>query len=331
MPIIKGAFRVKKASILNSWNNVHYLLLFLEDRLVFARVGGAWANLTAPQPAVIQEQLKKFRLMQVQEILQLNKRNFQISYNDIVRIKLINETKRGIKTGTLSIMTLKNDTFEIPPYQDFETCFNIVRGVLRGKLDGSGVPAGSQPDTIFLDGGIPMAESNLPWGKVVVAAQQAATMAGTNADSQTIEDMEKAKNERAVKNSANWFFLIAGLSVVNSIFYLSGGKYTFLIGLGITQFIAGFAKGFGEGQLIPFAVILTLLIAAMFAALGLFSRKLMAWAFVTGIILYILDALLFIWVKDWLSFGFHVIALYFLVLGVAACFRLKKTRQIVVE
>jgi hypothetical protein len=69
----------------------------------------------------------------------------------------------------------------------------------------------------------------------------------------------------------------------------------------------------------------------MFAALGLFSRKLMAWAFVTGIILYILDGLLFIWVKDWLSFGFHVIALYFLVLGLAACFRLKKTRQIVVE
>jgi hypothetical protein len=69
----------------------------------------------------------------------------------------------------------------------------------------------------------------------------------------------------------------------------------------------------------------------MFAALGLFSRKLMAWAFVTGIILYILDALLFIWVKDWLSFGFHIIALYFLVLGVAACFRLHKKTQPTLE
>ena len=157
------------------------------------------------------------------------------------------------------------------------------------------------------------------------------TMAGTNTDNPTIYDMEKAKNERAAKNSANWFFLIAGLSVVNSILYLSGGKYTFLIGLGITQFIAGFAKGFGQGQLIPFAVILTILIAGMFAALGLFSRKLMAWAFVTGIILYILDALLFIWVKDWLSFGFHIIALYFLVLGVAACFRLHKKTQPTLE
>jgi len=29
MPIIKGAFRVTKTSILSSWNNVHYLLLFL--------------------------------------------------------------------------------------------------------------------------------------------------------------------------------------------------------------------------------------------------------------------------------------------------------------
>ena len=45
------------------------------------------------------------------------------------------------------------------------------------------------------------------------------TMAGTNTDNPTIYDMEKAKNERAAKNSANWFFLIAGLSVVNSIFY----------------------------------------------------------------------------------------------------------------
>ena len=35
---------------------------------------------------------------------------------------------------------------------------------------------------------------------------------------------EKLKTERRFKSGANWFFWIAGLSIINSIILLAGGK-----------------------------------------------------------------------------------------------------------
>src|SRR6266851_9245535 len=49
--------------------------------------------------------------------------------------------------------------------------------------------------------------------------------------------------ERTAKAGANWFYWIAAMSVVNSIIFLTGGSLVFAIGLGMTQFVDGWARG----------------------------------------------------------------------------------------
>jgi hypothetical protein len=318
MPVLKGSFKVNLKKIAA---NVQYAALFYDDRVVFARVGGHWANARVSSVAEVHRQLEQFRLMRVEDILKLRKKNFQVMYGELVKVKLKDDTWGNIRIGLLSIVTVRQTNFDILLNQDFLTCLNIVRAVLPGKLEANGIPA-LQP--VAGAAGIHAPDTNAP------PSGYADGTVATTVNNKTLEDMENVKNERAVKNSANWFFLIAGLSVVNSIIYLSGSKLTFLIGLGITQFIGGYASGAGS-EMVPFAVVLSLLIAAVFVFCGIFARKQQSWAFVTGMILYALDALLFLWVKDWLSLAFHAFALFVLFGGAAATFKLKNKMQATLE
>src|SRR5690349_8489985 len=55
-----------------------------------------------------------------------------------------------------------------------------------------------------------------------------------------------AKNpvlERQVRSGARWFFWIGGLSLINTLIAMSGRGLVFIVGLGMTQIIDGFAKG----------------------------------------------------------------------------------------
>ena len=57
-----------------------------------------------------------------------------------------------------------------------------------------------------------------------------------------------------IRSGVNWFFWIAGFSLINTIVYLFGGQLTFVVGLGITQIIDGvmsvIAKDFGANGMI---------------------------------------------------------------------------------
>jgi len=128
---------------------------------------------------------------------------------------------------------------------------------------------------------------------------------------------EHLKIEDQVKSGANWFFWIAGLSIINTIIFLTGAQWSFVVGLGITQLITGVALEFGSlAEIIAF--ILTLIFAGIFIFFGIFSRKRYNWAFVVGMILYVLDGLLLLLVQDWLSFGFHAFALFWIYRGLRA-------------
>ena len=117
-----------------------------------------------------------------------------------------------------------------------------------------------------------------------------------------------------VKKGANWFYWIAAFSVINSLIIYSGGNVSFIVGLGTTQLIDGIIFGLtGEYNLIGF--IPNILIAAVFMVFGYYSGKLHKWAFLTGIIIYSIDALIFLLVPDWLSIGFHVFAIAMIVRG----------------
>lgn len=130
---------------------------------------------------------------------------------------------------------------------------------------------------------------------------------------------KKMKLERRFRNGANGFYWIAGLSVINSVLWMKGSTTTFLIGLGITQLVDGIAIGVSEhmGPFVKYVAFAFDLLAALgFVAFGIFANRKQAWAFITGLILYGLDGLIFLLVMDWWSIGFHI----FIILGIISGF-----------
>jgi hypothetical protein len=128
---------------------------------------------------------------------------------------------------------------------------------------------------------------------------------------------ERLGLESRLKSGANWFFVIAALSVINSLILLMGGKWNFIVGLGITQVISAIGNQLGPIWK-TVAFILSLIAAGFFAFFGAFARKGHKWAFIAGMILYAFDGLLFVLVQDWLGIGFHLFALYCIYKGLQA-------------
>ncbi len=136
---------------------------------------------------------------------------------------------------------------------------------------------------------------------------------------------ERLKVENQFKNGASWFFWIAGLSIVNSLAYYAGVSWSFVIGLGVTQFIDGFAGALarrgGSNAGLFFTIlgfVLDLLIGGLFIVFGLLGRKKYRWAFIVGMVLYALDALIFLALQLWLGLIFHALALSGLYAGFSA-------------
>lgn len=108
-----------------------------------------------------------------------------------------------------------------------------------------------------------------------------------------------------------------GLFDHHSVIMLRGSMHHFLVGLGITEVFGVLGQKMGGiGSGLAFA--LSLGIAGMFVLLGYLARKVQLWAFVVGMILYALDAFLFVSSSDFFSVAFHALALCFLFAGVAA-------------
>ena len=130
--------------------------------------------------------------------------------------------------------------------------------------------------------------------------------------------------EAKIRSGANWFFWIAGLSVVNTLILLSEGDRHFVVGLGITQLVnavaLAFVKQAPESAMIAKAVafVVTLLASAVVMAFGFGARRGMTWLFILGMGLYFLDGLLFILFQDWMSVGFHLFALWCMFGGLSA-------------
>lgn len=142
---------------------------------------------------------------------------------------------------------------------------------------------------------------------------------------------ERLKLESVFKGGASWFFWIAGLSLINSIIFLSGGQWNFIVGLGITQIIDSFGlvasgEAGSAGKFVAF--IFDLMAAGVFILFGVLARKGYGGAFIVGMIVYALDGMLFFLVKDFLSIGFHVFALFFIYGGYSAHKKLKSMGKV---
>jgi hypothetical protein len=101
------------------------------------------------------------------------------------------------------------------------------------------------------------------------------------------EFLERLKIEQQFKNGADWFFWIAGLSLVNSLIILFGGNTNFIVGLGITQIFDGIGLEIAKeaGMIgILIALALDVIATGIFVMFGVFARKGHDWAFIVGMI-----------------------------------------------
>ena len=128
--------------------------------------------------------------------------------------------------------------------------------------------------------------------------------------------------EKQHREGANWFYWIAGLSGLSSILLVIGSPVVSAVSLGSTQLLAAFGQQI-PGLTIP-AIIASVLILGVFALFGYLSNIGKRGAYLIGIILFFLDTLITLWAEDFIGFAFHCLALYFMIVGVIALFKLKK-------
>ena len=142
-------------------------------------------------------------------------------------------------------------------------------------------------------------------------------------------EAEKASLQATVKSGANWFYWIAGLSLVNTVAALSGANFAFGLGLGLTQVFDAFASQI-TGVVKALPLIIDFVAIGVFAVFGYFGGKGQLWAVVTGTLLYVLDGLLLLLLMALgggviiIGLLIHGVALYSLFRAWGACRRLSK-------
>ena len=143
--------------------------------------------------------------------------------------------------------------------------------------------------------------------------------AGTGAPNEDLTLEEKVYKrigrDSSIKSSANWFYWIAGMSLLNTIINMSNGNWNFIIGLQITQLVDILAQEIGSNIFFVAAFIIDLLFAGVFIFIGVMANRRKKWAFIAGMVLYALDGLLILMFFDFISMAFHVYAIYSIYIG----------------
>jgi len=141
-----------------------------------------------------------------------------------------------------------------------------------------------------------------------------------------IEVHKKSYEPKEIISQANkacgWFAAIAAFSLVNSLLIFFKSETTFVIGLGITMIVDGIIAVAREEAATAMANFLTvigflinLILIGVFALIWFLSKRGSKIAYITGMILYLLDGLLFVLFKDWFGVAFHAFFLYMLIGG----------------
>jgi hypothetical protein len=132
--------------------------------------------------------------------------------------------------------------------------------------------------------------------------------------------------ERGIKNGANWFYWIAGLTLVNTLLIVSGSETSFVLGLMFTLVVDALAKGIG-GLGVGIGVVIDAFAIGFFILLGIFANKHHKWAFIVGMIVYAIDGVLALIGQSWLGVGIHVFALWSILIGFKKIQQLRDLRE----
>ena len=145
---------------------------------------------------------------------------------------------------------------------------------------------------------------------------------------------QHAELSQSYKNGANWFYWIAGLSIITSIIAFAGGGWGFLISLGTTNLIDAVANELsaelgGAPKIV--ALVLDLLVTGAFVGFGVLAGKKFLWAYVLGMVAFLFDGLVSLLVQDWIGVVVHAVVLFFLFRGFQAGRELTNLEQVMAQ
>lgn len=138
---------------------------------------------------------------------------------------------------------------------------------------------------------------------------------------QEFENVHHDQLTQRYKSGANWFFWIAGLSLITSIISVGGGDWRFFISLGTTQVIDALAQGLSTelgGAPKVIGLVLDVILTGVFVLFGVLARKKYLWAYVLGMAVFGLDGLVSLLIQDLIGVIAHVVVLVFMVPGFMA-------------
>jgi hypothetical protein len=130
--------------------------------------------------------------------------------------------------------------------------------------------------------------------------------------------------QQSGRRGANWFYWVAGLSVLNSLLIHLGANIYFVVGLGLSLVADGIAShlaGRHPEQAVVLrgaAIAFTLIVSGAVVLLGWLANRRYLSVFALGMVLYLLDGLIFLLDLDFLSIAFHAYALYCMWTGLLA-------------
>jgi len=124
---------------------------------------------------------------------------------------------------------------------------------------------------------------------------------------------EVALSSPAIRSAARWFWWIAGLSLVNVVMFQTGSKGSFVVGLGITALSDVL---FANSK--PVGFVIDAIAIGFFLWMGSQASRGKLWAFYVGLVVYSLDALIYLNVQDWMPVAFHGLAIFFIGRGALA-------------
>ena len=108
-------------------------------------------------------------------------------------------------------------------------------------------------------------------------------------------------------SGARWFWWIAGLSAVNVACDLAHANVNFVLGLAFTLIAHGmFASQIGV------ALVVDALFIGGFWFIGQQAQKGRTWAFALGVVVYVIDGLIYLKYQDWMPVAFHALALFYI-------------------
>jgi tetratricopeptide (TPR) repeat protein len=149
---------------------------------------------------------------------------------------------------------------------------------------------------------------------------------GLNSTREDISFEERLKFEKIIKSATTWIAAIGILSLLNSIMeVIVGGNLNFLVGLGTSKIISGLGYS-NTGRM--FAIIVNVLLASGFYLLSYWTKKHNERAMAAALVFYTVDSLIFLYIEDYFTFIFHLLAIAAILSGISANRKLSKNRPI---